>query len=333
MIRPSSLPCLAACPCFVSGPGNDETTAGTLRHEVFAAMLNGLPPYVELPEDQKAGVEWAVEQVRLHAPMNDHPLVIEQRREIVGPDFQPIAGTPDVTCGPVLFDLKWRRFDYRAQMAAYALMLHDAGWYSVTCHVLYAESKTLETMVFQGDEAENIVGSIIESTKGNPQPRPCSKCDWCASKLTCPAVIERVNAVVEGRDDWKCGQYHPSDSTDPKELGAMLRIARLLAGWCESVEHYAKELAVKEGKVPAGFSLKSRQGNRYITSVAEAFPRCGIPQAEFLAACEVKLSSLAEAYAKFSGMKKAPAERELEAKLGEVIQRKPQVISLVADKE
>jgi hypothetical protein len=99
------------------------------------------------------------------------------------------------------------------------------------------------------------------------------------------------------------------------------------------VDQAAKEMAVKQGIVPEGFKLQSRQGNRFVSSVAAAFPLVGMPQETFLGACEIKLTKLTEAYAAFAGMKKAPAEREICNKLGDVVQRKPATMSLVAEKE
>ena len=114
------------------------------------------------------------------------------------------------------------------------------------------------------------------------------------------------------------------DSKDP--LHYFLKIALIAAvGNC-------KELAIKQGILPVGYKLQSRQGNRFISSVTDAFARAGLPQDEFLKLCEIKLTSLIERFVAFNGMKKAQAERTVEEKLGEIIQRKSPSMSLVKEK-
>jgi hypothetical protein len=333
--RPSSLPALKECPQFDStGTTSEHADAGTKRHKALEKLLahNDPLPLQDLPEDERDGVTWAADYIRLHAPMSDHPLETERKRSFIAPDFSEISGTPDYVCGNHVFDLKWRYRDYSAQMAAYALMVMDSGHESVICHVLFGEPQKAYRFDFTRESAESIIGPILESA-GKGDPTPCDYCSWCSKSKTCPALIARANAVVGGRDDWKLEQYHASCIEDTLEMGKALKLARQLADWCEAIEHHAKDMALKRGIVPAGFSLKSRQGNRFIKSVLEAFPKAGLPQDVFLAACEVKLSTLVEAYAGFHGSKKAPAERELEAKLGETVQRKPSSMALVADKE
>lgn len=342
-IRPSSLPALAECPRFESDPtGSEHTTAGTLRHQVFRDLLASVPqedaaPLLaaakDLSEEDVDGVVWAVEYVRIKANLADHPLVLEQRRAFTGPDFEEITGTPDAICGSDIFDLKWRRSDYTAQMAAYALMLLQMGHGLVRVHVLYAESKKAEVIEFDAAKATSLVFGIIERAAAlEAEPSACSFCGWCAKRLTCPAVLKQVNAVVANREDFNLQTWHASEIQSGEEMGKALRIARTVAEWCESVEHHAKDMAIKKGIIPAGFKVQNRQGNRYVASLPDAFAKAGLPQDKFLAACEIKLSRLAEAYMAANGMKKAPAERELEAKLGDTIQRKPSTVSLVLEK-
>lgn len=339
-IRPSSLPMLAACPCWTGDEqASEHTDAGTERHSALAKMLadpNATGAEVEddfdlSPEDIE-GVEWAFEYIKANAPLDSFPLITEQRQSFTGPNFEEISGTPDVVCGPVLFDLKWRRRDYRAQMAGYALMLLEKGWESIEVHILFAESKRADRMRFTMAEAQALVFPIIEAAVSALEtPTPCEYCSWCAHKLTCKALADNVNAVISGRPDFDLQTWHSSDITDPVEMGKALRIARLVGQWCESVEHHAKEMATKQGKVPVGFKIQTRQGNRFIASITDAFARAGVPQDKFLGACEIKLSALTEIYAETNQLKKKPAERELEAKLGPVVQRKASSISLVND--
>jgi CRISPR/Cas system-associated exonuclease Cas4 (RecB family) len=324
----------------VSDPTESEqTTSGKLRHDVLRDSLElisepeGEEIIKRLPEDQQEGVAWALDYIALKAPMADYPLVLEKRMSFTGPDFNPIEGTPDVVCGNVVFDLKWRIKDYKAQMAAYALMVMETGWESVTVHVLYAEPKRAEQIEFTRESAEQTIFPIIENAaRPDSKPKVCDFCGWCANRVTCPAVLEQVNAVIINRDDFNLETWHASDIKSGEEMGKALRVARVVADWCESVEYHAKEMVQKRGIVPTGFKIQTKQGNRFVTSIPDAFSKTGLPQDRFLAACEIKLSRLVEAYAEHNKIKKSPAEREIEAKLGETIQRKSPSISLIADK-
>src|SRR5215831_2814515 len=141
MIRPSSLPPLDKCPRYVS-LGGEHAEGGIRRHKALAAMLAAhtapdktAAPLVEaadkalevLCDEDREAVQWAFDYVLLHAPLMDHPLTIEAKASWVRPDFSTAEGTPDYHCGPVLFDLKTRVRDYKAQMADYSLALMESG--------------------------------------------------------------------------------------------------------------------------------------------------------------------------------------------------------------
>lgn len=336
--RPSSMPALAVSPGFVSGPGGDDADTGTLRHAALAALFRDQDPVPlsKLDTVDREGVEWAEEQIRLLAPLNDYSLVFETRDKFTAPDFSTvIEGTPDCVCGPVVFDLKWRDRNYIEQMACYALMTLKKGWDKVTVHILYAATRRKVTMTFTQEEAEDYVQTVIDHVAAHPKPEDCTPseyCGWCARALTCPVLISRSNAVVEGRPDWALEQYHSSKIESAEEMAKALTLARAVAAWCESVEHHAKEMVIKQGKMLPGFKLQYRQGKRVITSTVDAFPLVGIPQDQYLALCEVPFSKLAESLRQLHSMSKDNAERDLERRLGGLIQRQPATASLVIDK-
>lgn len=320
-IRPSSLPALAQCPRYVPDQTTDvaQKDAGTDRHKALSAVLAAESEQAEraildaLPEDDREGVEWAAEYIRVHAPMSDHPLQCEQKRTFLDAEFDYVEGTPDVVCGDVIFDLKWRDdvCDYRAQMAAYALMLQHED---VTVHILYALHQRAEVIRFHVSEAVEIVLPTITRAKDpNYGPRACSFCGWCANRLTCPAVVKEVNDIDPASD--------PKQTTDAAALGEMLRRARIVKEWCESFEAHAKEMAFKKGVVPAGFRPVTQKGRRQIQSVTDAFSVLRLPQEEFLAACSVSFSDLVEVWQKFHGLSKAASERDVESRLGDVMTR------------
>lgn len=335
ILRPSSLTAIGECPAFRPGPPRDYTNAGTARHEAAAAVLRGAAESEKLmdalPEDDRLGVQWFVDFVRLNAPMSDYLLEIEKRIDIDLPNFERIHGTPDVVCGPTIFDLKWRRRAYVAQMAAYALGLLQRGHERVTAWLAFADSRQAEKMVFTRESAEAWIEPILSRFEADGAPTPCDYCGWCANVLSCPALVNRAEAVRAGRDDWSLPQYHASKIETPDEAGAALHLARALSKWCEAVEHHAKEM-LKAGKTPTGFREQTRQGNRFIASVADAFALVGLPQDVFLAACEAKFSALVEAHRSINSMPKAAAERDIEAKLGDVLQRRAPSTFLVEDK-
>ena len=348
MIRPSSLPMLAACPCFDSAPdrGEDDKDAGTLRHHAMAHALAGdTTELTALDSEDADKVQWALDYIGVHSP-DGHQMRIEQQVSLITDDFETITGTPDVTCGNQLFDLKWRYRNYKEQMAAYSLaMIQADNWPSVRYHILFADGKHVETGELTLDEAENITSKVIAAAK-DPLAKPvaCDYCTWCSRRLTCPALTSDALTIVQAREDisaehkaafeiWLAAGAHTSQLTDAHVAGMVLTIARKLSDFSEAAEKFCKDLALKQGIVPTGFKLQSRQGNRFISSVTDAFARAGLPQDEFLKICEIKLTALVEKYADVNGMKKAQAERTVEEKLGEIIQRKQSTMSLVADKQ
>lgn len=368
IVRPSSLVMLAECPKFESAP-SEAATAGLVRHQALAAYLQGnqsafeemkitvpTPPrrseqkaheniaeYVNNPSEESVstqtvdGVEnliWAADYIKLKAPLQDFPLVVETKKQTVLPIGMPISGTPDFVCGSHIFDLKWRYRDYTPQMACYALMLiSDGNFNSVTCHVLYAQPQTIQTLQFDAGTAWQVIKPII--TKLNEPfaaPTPCEYCGWCAKKQTCEALIQQVNIALASNPEWNLPQWHSSKIESADEMGLALKIARTLAKWCESVEHHAKEMAIKKGIVASDFELFSRKGNRYISDVIEAFQKAGLPQEEFLKTCSVRPRVLFDLYATFHGMSRYAAEKEVQRKLGSTIQRYDTVTFLQAKK-
>lgn len=349
--RPSSLPMLAQCPRFQSGDASEFAEQGTVRHQVLASMVGGNKDVTEdevlslldSDEDREA-VLWARDYIQLHTPTG-FPLVIEKKAEWTGPSFEMRTGTPDFVAGPVLFDFKWRRRDYTAQMADYACRVFEAGADRVQVHILFGSEKRAEIIHFDCiEDCLRIVGEILERAEDpNAQPTPCDYCGWCARRLVCPALLKPALEVIKHREGlaerdkelftaWLESGAHTTTISDADTMGVVLRVARVVADFCEAAEHMAKEMALKAGQVPTGFKIQERKGNRYVSSVLAAFGKAGLPQEEFLKACTVKLSDLVDLHQTINGLKKAAAEREMEARLGDIVQRKAPSVSLVAVK-
>lgn len=334
MIRPSALPMLAECPKFEGAPSKD-TQAGLVRHKAIAAYLGGDERALDgFEEEEHDHLIWVADYIKLKAPLLDQPLVIEKQRRAVLPNGTPIQGTPDFVCGSEIFDLKWRPRDYGPQMAAYAWMVLDENAKSpIRAHLLFGETETIRVLTFDADSAWAVIKPIIQMTDAPfAVATPCAFCGWCAKKSTCEALVQQVNLALKSNPEWNLPQWHSSKMTTAKEIGLALRIARTLSDWCDSVEFHAREMALKQGVIAEGFALASRRGNRFIADVTEAFQKVGLPQEQFLKACTVRPKTLFDLYAAFHGMKKAPAEREVENKLGATIQRKESTTSLVQEK-
>lgn len=347
--RPSSLPILAQCPCFQSGTAQDFTDLGSDRHAALKAHLDGDDGLLNLLDDEdQAAVRWAADYIKLKAPMADHPLVLETRRYWDGPNFEERSGTPDVICGPHIFDFKWRPRNYAAQMADYALSLlpqHNLVW----CHLLFGATKKAEVMVWNPDSAEKLVFDILAKAEAEDRkPTACDYCGWCALKVSCPALTGPAKQAALGYTDQDSGalgiaNWHPSQMTDPAQIALGLTIWRtILKKWGESMEFHANEAATKLGLSLPGYELKERQGKKFVTDVKQAFELVGLPAEKFLAACSVRLNTsktypdqvgLDKLVAEQKGLKVTAAKRDIEATLAPVLMRGKPTISLVSVKD
>ena len=360
--RPSALPMLAQCPKF-RGAESEYTNEGKKRHNaladylrvgeterqkqgkdrhgVFSDHFTGNKKALEkIPEHLREDLEWAIEYVEMKAPIRDWPMVVEGSLESTLPNGLQIFGTPDIVCGPKILDLKWRPRDYAAQMAAYAFMVLDQSeqtdkpFPEVESFLLFGSTQTVRSQKWTKESAWRTIQEIITNVESAwAAPTPCEYCGWCGLKRNCEALTQQVNIALASNPEWNLPQWHSSEMNTAKELSLALTIARTLKDWCESVEFHAKEKAVKEGIIADGFQLQTRQGNRVIDDIQAAFANANLPQDEFIKACSVKLKALIDTYAEFHGMKKAPAERDIEQRLKAIIQRKSPTAMLVKERK
>lgn len=348
MLRPSSLPALEECPCFESGLASEFAEAGTDRHTALAALLHNRDSKILelLPDEEAEGVKWAVEYILLHANHSEHPITTERGLTLTYGDFdeKEMPGTPDVTCHLDLFDLKWRQRDYTAQMCAYVLMQLQALGIdaTITVHILYGAFQKAEVLKIDRETAERTVFPIIARYEDpQKQPAPCTYCGWCAHKVTCSALNQRAQAVAAGREDWNLETYHASQITNPVEMGKALNLARGLSKWIEAVEHFAKEMAIKQGQQIPGYTLAQKSGKRSCADIAGAFGSLGLTADKFLACCDVRFTKskadpnklgLEEIYAEAKGITKAAAKRELKTKLEPFFRTPKEITYLKAEK-
>lgn len=339
VIRPSSLPALALSPLFEGG-SSEFAAAGTIRHRALGKLFSDDPDALKgVPEDQVDGLMWAVEYIKLHAPTLDYPIAFEQPRAFVTSDFEEIRGTPDAVCGPHIFDLKWRQFDYTAQMACYALMvLQQESFTSVTIHVLYAESQRFERFTIDEPSALAIVEPIIARVKEATVCAISQYCNWCSKKLKCELFNAPALAAVEAREDWKLSSWHPSKLDDPEELAKLARALPLLRKLVESASYHLREAWEKKGIVIPGCKRQERPGKRICTDANGLFNAVGLDAETFLKCASIRWASskkdpnqlgIENAYAAANGISLAAAKREVKRKSEPFVKQGAPTVSIV----
>lgn len=355
MIRPSSLPMLAKCPRFNGGAPRDYTESGTLRHKLLAERIAGRPgDPTGLDDADVEGVEWAVRTIHESVTYPDD-LRVEEKVKATLLDWSTIEGTADVWCVEretvLLFDFKWRPRDYSMQLAAYALALMERvpGAVRVDAYALFGATRTRQHYRFDWDAAITLVSSLVEKARDpNAKPAACDYCSWCARAPGCPALLEPARTVAAGyaEEEHKPAveNWHPSQMTTPEELAAALSIKRaVIDPWCESLEFHAMQRATKDGWQLPGFTLKETTGRSYVSDVAAAFAALGLPQDRFLSCCDVRMSTskdypdkagVVDVYRKEKAFtSRAAAEREVKAKLGDIVKAGNSGHKLVKTKE
>lgn len=199
LIRPSALPKLQECRCYQSKAGSSEAAArGTKIDAIIRAQfgqkdLFGLSDLA--PEDREA-VEYALDRLTFFANGNE-VLTSETELQAVIPVDGVRAGTMDALCigGAWLADFKTGQiYDYRPQMAAYALACMDAYFSDTwTSHIIYVDQKIVITHHWTRQAAEELVTNIVNA----PQvPTLCDYCKWCAAFETCQLVTQATKEVA-----------------------------------------------------------------------------------------------------------------------------------------
>lgn len=327
--RPSNLPMLAKCARFVGKP-SEHTESGTLRHKALELYMKGDKEnqlLMSMEDDQRDGVIWAAQYIERIAPISLHPMTYEQPGTFLFDDFSEYTGHMDAECGPHIFDLKWRRRDYQAQFAAYALIkFQKEDFETVTVHALFAERQRFE--VYEFTQAEAL--EIVETTRAKAQdetlpPTPCEYCSWCANRVRCEAFTRHVAKVVAGYSDGVT-QWHPSAMEDAGEIATGWKLWReIVKPWGESMEHHALEAMLKRGLKLPGLDIAPTKPREVCNDMAGAYNALGLPQELFLkAAAGIRLKTSAKypdrvgaanLFKEQNGMKLAPALREVKKRL------------------
>lgn len=190
LIRPSSLPKLAHCRCYVSQSGTSEAAERGTRLDAIlrAAWPNNAKALEELEGDDLEAVRWGFQHLELLS-FGSHVETREEELQAVVPVDGIKAGTMDALCveGGWLADFKTGQVrDYSAQMAAYALACMDAYFSDEwTSHLLFVDQQLTVSHRWAREEAEQLVLSIVNAPK---VPTPFENCSWCGAFETCEAV-------------------------------------------------------------------------------------------------------------------------------------------------
>lgn len=270
-LRPSNLPKLAVCACYVSNPDAGPAAArGSALDVLFRARMQGLSDQAEMFYERTAAdfsaVEWAVAMLRGLAD-GSTILTREDECRLSIPGFEN-GGTADALIPDKLAhaDLKTGQVrNYREQMAAYALGLMEAHFASEwTAHLLFCDQREVVTLRFTYDEAKATVEKVI-AAYFNPekQPTPCDYCGWCAKSETCPARLalaeHALTASVTGFD-------FAAVLADNTRLGQFLDACAVLDDFREKAEETAKERLQSGADVP-GWRISTRRGPEFVDNV------------------------------------------------------------------
>lgn len=260
-IRPSSLPKLAACPCYESTPGESSPAAqrGTRLDEVFRAVMQG----AELPAldaEDAAAVVWATDTLKQLAD-GAHAITTDELCKVTLPNG--MTGTCDAVVPGKWFhaDLKSGLVrNYREQMAAYALGLMDQyfidNW---TAHLLFCDAQKVISHEFTYAEAEAIVNGIV-ATVSDPEKKPsvCEYCSWCAKVETCAPRMAALDSSLATTE-----QSFAAVLADPVRLGEFLANCKVFEKFWDSAKEKARETLEAGGEVP-GWRLQKGRISKYI---------------------------------------------------------------------
>ena len=262
-MRPSTLPKLALCGQYQSAPGEAGPAAqrGTMLDKVFRdAWQTGECPR-DLSDEDAQAVMWAINAlIRCRTSERDQVQTNEDATRIKYIPMLPNGGTADAVClgGRWLADLKSGQvYDYRAQMAAYALGLMvqemEQEW---TCHLLFCDQQRVVTHRFTFAEARDIVASIVANV-GTP-PVINDYCGWCAHSLTCSARVAASESALAVQPE-----SFAAVLADPARLGEFLTRCRTFDDFREAAETEARRL-LGEGVEVHGWRLQKPRVSEFV---------------------------------------------------------------------
>ena len=330
MIRHSSLPKLAQCPCYESNPvAGPAAERGTKMDAAFRPMLMGKPVEVDLTTEELEAVAWAVSTARTLA--DGAPIEADEVNLKVNTPGMEHIGTEDMRCESIQMsaDLKTGSLrSYFHQQAAYALgnmeRTFAQDW---TTHLIFCDQREVVSHVWTYEKAAEVVSEVLTSaTDPNRKPTACEYCSWCKKADTCVArtapVVETL-AVVE-TPSVSLEALKAEIVSDPARLGLFLQKAAQFVDFYDEVKTAAK-VDMEAGLSVPGWKIQKQDGNEY-------FDRLSIVRAAISGK-----SGLDDLVANCGGKMSGKKFREWCAKMGVPVQedesrRGAEIVKLVVDK-
>jgi nitrite reductase/ring-hydroxylating ferredoxin subunit len=286
LLRPSLLPKLAQCPCFVSSPDAGEAAErGTRMDTAFRDLLMGVDEFracEHLEADEKDAVLWAVQTVRMLCSGEE---VVVDKKRCSFPQWHPrvTGGEADCICPMLgkLFDLKSGQIrNYWEQQASYAKSIMEREFLDeVTCHLLFCDQRQIVTHKFTYQEAIDIVNGVVDSVDRGDGPRLCEYCGWCAAQDTCPLRNKAAQEALTLAASGTLEESFAAISQDPAKLADFITKAGILESYVEKGKKKILEYLTDKKEVP-GFTRVSCKGKTTVSpeDVAKYATWIGVPK-------------------------------------------------------
>lgn len=286
LLRPSLLPKLAQCSCFVSSPDAGEAAErGTRMDAAFRGLLMGVDEFKacqHLQPDEKESVLWAVKTVRMLCSGEE---VIAEKKRCMFPQWHPrvTGGEADCLCPALgkLFDLKSGQIrNYWEQQASYAKSLMEREFLDeVTCHLLFCDQQQIVTRKFTYQEAISIVNGAVDSVDRGDGPNLCEYCGWCAAQDTCPLRNQAAHEMLSLADAGTLEASFAEIAENPSRLAEFVTKAAVLESYVKKGKEKILDYLNNGTEVP-GFKRVSRKGTDTVApeDVAKYANWIGIPK-------------------------------------------------------
>lgn len=286
LLRPSLLPKLAQCPCFVSSPDAGEAAErGTRMDTAFRDLLMGVDEFracEHLEADEKDAVLWAVKTVRMLCSGEE---VVVDKKRCSFPQWHPrvTGGEADGICPMLgkLFDLKSGQIrNYWEQQASYAKSIMEREFLDeVTCHLLFCDQRQIVTRKFTYQEAIDIVNGVVDSVDRGDGPRLCEYCGWCAAQDTCPLRNKAAQEALTLAASGTLEESFAAISQDPAKLADFITKAVILESYVKKGKEKILEYLTDKKEVP-GFTRVSCKGKTTVSpeDVAKYATWIGVPK-------------------------------------------------------
>ena len=286
LLRPSLLPKLAQCPCFVSSPDAGEAAErGTRMDTAFRDLLMGVDEFracEHLEADEKESILWAVKTVRMLCSGEE---VIADKNRCTFTQWHPrvTGGEADCIC-PILgklFDLKSGQIrNYWEQQASYAKSIMEREFLDeVTCHLLFCDQQQIVTRKFTYQEAIDIVNGVVDTVDRGGGPRLCEYCGWCAEQDTCTLRNRAAHDMLSLVDSGKLESSFAKIVKDPFSLAEFVTKAGVLESYAKKGKGKILEY-LSDGKEVPGFKRFSCKGKSTVEpeDIAKYATWIGVPK-------------------------------------------------------